>query len=155
MIEIWNDNTFKIMLSQIEYYWISGFFNTKDDLLNLLDKTEKWILHIQKEAELGFMFLYGTEPEGIENTFQLYSNEVVMNDNNILVKTNYGYSAYITFNVLSLLNTTNQAFCATMDQYFRGLIKKSNLISHTGAKERNRFFNDQFRTLNQLRKNID
>ncbi|NQU88394.1 MAG: hypothetical protein HQ541_21825 [Mariniphaga sp.] len=153
-IEIWNENTFRILLSQIEYYWICGYFIKKDHLKNLLDKMEKWIMHIQKEAELGFKYLYGHDPEGIENTYQLYFNEVVFNDNTILVKTERGYAAYLTFNVLSLLNTTNQKFCADLDKYFRGLIKKSTLISHTGAKERIRFFNEQLNEVRLFRKRI-
>jgi len=153
-IEIWNEQTFKILLSQIEFYWISGFFQSRDDFFNLLDKTEKWIHHIQKEAEYGFKYLYGKPAEGVENTFKLYSNEVVLNDNTILIKTNLGYSAYLTFNVLSLLQTNNQVFCGELDKYFRGIIKKSNLISLSGAKERNRFFNEQFRAIQSLKRNV-
>ena len=153
-IEIWNNHTFTIMLSQIEFYIVSGFFKQREDLLNLLDKMEKWIHHIQKEAELGFKFLYGSEPNGVENNFRLYYNEVVLNDNTILVRTDSGYSSYLTFNVISLLNTTNQSFCIELDKYFRGLITKSNLISHTGAKERNRFFNSQLHALEQMRSSL-
>lgn len=153
-IEIWNENMFRILLSQLEYYWISGFITKKDHVKNLLDKMEKWIHHIQKEAEYGFQFLYGHEPEGVENTFQLYFNEVVYNDNTILVKTDRGYSAYLTFNVLSLLNTSNQKFCIELNKYLRGLLKKSTLISHTGAKERNHFFNKQFYEIDLLKKNL-
>lgn len=153
-IEIWNEHTFRILLSQIEYYWLSGFFARKDDLLNLLDKIEKWIQHIQKEAEYGFKFLYGSSPDGEENTYQLYVNEVVLNDNSILVRTEKGFSAYLTFDVLSLLHTTNQDFCQNMNKFFRGLMKKSNLISLTGAKERNHFFHVQLNELNQFRKRI-
>ncbi|MBN1822057.1 MAG: hypothetical protein JXR31_00870 [Prolixibacteraceae bacterium] len=154
-VEIWNENTFRILLSQIEYYWISGFIVKKSHLKNLLDKMEKWIQHMKKEAELGFKFLYGHEPVGIEDSYKLYFNEVVYNDNTILVKTDRGYSAYLTFNVLSLLNTTNQNFCKELDKYFKGLVKKSTLISHTGEKERNRFFNDQLHALDQFRQRID
>lgn len=153
-IEIWNNHTFKIMLSQIEFYYVSGFFKHKDDLENLMDKMEKWIHHIQKEVELGYLFMYGSEPEGLVNSYRLYTNEVVMNDNHILVRTEYGYKAYLTFNVLSLLQTSNQSFCIELDRYFRGLMTKSNLISHSGAKERNRFFSDQFRALEKLKSNI-
>ncbi len=153
-IEIWNEQTFKIMLSQIEFYWVSGFFSNHDDILNLLDKTEKWIRHIQKEAEFGFKYLYGTQAEGVENNFKLYVNEVVLNDNTILVRTGHGYRAYLTFNVLSLLETTNQEFCSQLDKYFRGILRKSNMISLTGAKERNRFFNEQLHALQKLRRQV-
>lgn len=153
-IEIWNQQTFKIFLSQIEFYWVSGFFSNNDDFFNLLDKTEKWIHHIHKEAEYGFKYLYGTQAEGIENNFRLYVNEVVLNDNTILVRTKPGYSAYLTFNVLSLLETTNQDFCKELDKYFRGILRKSNRISLSGAKERNRFFNEQLHALQKLKRQV-
>ena len=153
-IEIWNEQTFKILLSQIEFYWISGFFSHRDDFFNLLDKVEKWIHHIQKEAEYGFKYLYGTQAEGVENRFKLYVNEVVLNDNTILVRSKNGYSAYLTFNVLSLLETTNQDFCKELDKYFRGILRKSNLISLSGAKERNRFFNEQLHALLKLKRQV-
>ena len=153
-IEIWNEQTFKILLSQIEFYWVSGFFSNNDDFFNLLDKTEKWIHHIQKEAEYGFKYLYGSQAEGVENNFKLYVNEVVLNDNTILVRTNLGYSAYLTFNVLSLLETTNQDFCKELDKYYRGILRKSNMISLSGAKERNRFFNEQLHAIQKLKSQV-
>jgi len=153
-IEIWNEQTFKILLSQIEFYWVSGYFSNSDDFFNLLDKTEKWIHHIQKEAEYGFKYLYGTKAEGVENNFKLYVNEVVLNDNTILVRTNLGYSAYLTFNVLSLLETTNQDFCRELDKYYRGILRKSNMISLSGAKERNRFFNEQLHAIQKLKRQV-
>lgn len=153
-IEIWNEDTFNIMLRQIEYYWISGYFSKKDDVLNLCDKMDKWIRHIQKQAELGFKYLYGSEPEGIENSFQLYENEVVLNDNTIFVKSDDKTTVYLTYNVLSLLITQSPFFCDHVGNYLKGLIRKSNLISHTGAKERNRFFNKLLFTVGQFREKL-
>ena len=85
-IEIWNEDTFHITLRQIEYYWVAGYFASKDDVLNLLDKFQKWLKHLQKQAELGFKFLDGQDPVGIEGSFKMYENEVVLNDNSVLVK---------------------------------------------------------------------
>ncbi|MCK4678653.1 MAG: helix-turn-helix transcriptional regulator [Bacteroidales bacterium] len=154
-IEIWNEDTFRIMLRQIEFYWVSGFFAKKDDLLNLCDKTEKWIKHIQKQAEYGFKYIYGEQPDGIENSFQLYQNEVVLNDNTILVNVNGTTMVYLTFNVLSLLITTNPFFCNFVERYMNGLLRKSNLISHTGAKERNRFFNKILHSIDEFKCRVD
>ncbi len=140
-IEIWNEDTFNMTLRQIEYYWVSGFISNKDDVLNLCDKLIKWIRHTQKQAELGYKFIFGQDPEGIEGSFQLYQNEVVLNDNSIFVKTDQEITVYLTFNVLSLMITRNPLFCDYVENYMNSLIKKSNLISVSGDKERNRFFN--------------
>ena len=133
-IEIWNEDTFNITLRQIEYYYIAGYFEKKDDIKNLIDKVQKWVRHIQKQAELGFKFLAWKEPEGIENTFKLYENEVVLNDNTIHVTLDDITAVYLTFNVLCLLITRDPEFCQKIEFYLRGLIKQSNLISISGTK---------------------
>lgn len=152
--EIWNEDTFYITLRQIEYYWIAGYFASKDDVLNLCDKLELWLRHIQRQAELGFKFLHDQDPVGVEGSFKMYENEIVLNDNSILVKTPDVSFAYLTFNVLSLLTTTNRTFTGHLENYFRGLIKQSHLISSTGAKERSRFFNKLHRTVEKFRESI-
>jgi hypothetical protein len=153
--EIWNEDTFRILMRQIEYYWISGYFEKKDDMVNLLDKLEKWILHIRKQAELGFKFLYGQPPEGIPDSFTMYENEVVLNDNTIFVRIGENVGTYLTFNVISLLFTQDKAFCSNVEQHMRQLMKKSNMISVSGEKERNRFFNKLLYTIDKTRSSLD
>ncbi len=153
-VEVWNKDTFRMLLNQIEYYWISGLFETKEDLLALLQKAEEWMLHIKKQAELGVIFKHGSNPEGIIPNYKMYSNEVVLNDNSILAKFEDGLSAYITYNVLSLLQTTNHGFCTDIDNHFKGLLRISNLISESGEKERNRFFNEQLKAIETLKNRI-
>lgn len=139
--EIWNEDTFNITLRQMEYYWVSGLFKKKDDVLLLCDRVEKWVRHIQKQVEKGFKFRYGETPEGLPDSYKFYVNDVVLNDNTILVKTDNVTGCFLTFNVLSLLYTTNPYFTGHIEKYFTGLLQKSTLISGTSAKERNRFFN--------------
>ncbi len=154
-IEIWNEDTFNITLRQIEYYKVSGYFEKEDDVINLCDKLEKWVEHIRKQAECGFKFLYGEPAEGLENTFSMYENEVVLNDNTILVRRDETTTVYLTFNTLSLLITKSPAFCLNVDNYFNQLIRKSNQISVSGSKERNRFFNKLLHTIEGFRKRME
>ena len=154
-IEIWNEDTFRIFMRQLEYYWISGYFEKRDDMLNLVDKMEKWVRHIQKQAELGFKYAYGQPAEGIPNSFMMYENEVVLNDNTIFVRMGENTATYLTFNQISLLVTRDPSFCASIENYMRGLMKKANLISVSGEKERNRFFNKLLSTIDKTRSNLD
>lgn len=154
-IEIWNEDTFNILLRQIEYYYVSGYFYQKDDIKNLVDKLKKWIKHIQKQAELGFKFMVDQPAEGIENSFKFYENEVVLNDNTIYVKLDNLRAVYLTVNVLCLLITRDPDFCGKVEYYLRGLLQKSNLISSTGAKQRNRYFNKLLYTIDQLENRIN
>jgi len=154
-VEIWNEDTFNIFFRQIEYYWISGYFEKKDDLLNLIDKLEKWVRHVQKQADHGFKFLYDHPAEGIENSFMMYENEVVLNDNTVFVRLDNMTAVYITYNLLSLLITQEPAFCRNVELYMRGLMKQSNLISLSGSKARNRFFNKLLYTIEQSKSGLN
>jgi hypothetical protein len=153
-IEIWNEDTFNITLRQIEYYWIAGMFKNPDDVWILCDKLEEWIRHIQKQAEMGFKFMHGTEPEGIPDSFRLYENDVVLNDNTILVDMDPVKVCYLTFNVMSLLVTTDPGFTSTVESHLKGLLSKSTLISKVGDKERNRFFNKLIENIDRFRNRI-
>lgn len=153
--EIWNEDTFRILMRQIEYYWISGYFAKREDMINLIDKLEKWVLHIRKQAELGFKYNYGQPAEGIPNSFMMYENEVVLNDNSIWVRIGDHMATYLTFDVISLLVTEDSAFCSNVEQHMRQLMKKSNLISMSGEKERNRFFNKLLQTIEKARTDLD
>lgn len=150
-IEIWNEDTFGIFLRQIEYYWVAGLFEDESEVWLLYDKLEDWIFHIQQQAEHGFKYLYGQEAHGIENSFRFYENEVVLSDNTILVDVLGRKSAYLTYNVASLLMTQDQEFCNGIEKYMRGLIKKSTLISSSAAKQRHRFFNMLIRQVQQFK----
>lgn len=153
-VELWNYDTFLISFSQIEYYWVSGFFKSKDDIFHLCDKFYVWLQHIQKQAELGFKYIYGMEPIGQEDSFKLYINEVVLNDNSIYVRVDDLCVSYLTNNVLSLLITTDPIFCKHKENFLRGLCQKSSLISHVNAKDRNRFFNRMLKRVDDFRESI-
>ena len=149
--EIWNEDTFRILIRQIEHYWVSGYFNSKDDLLVLLEQIELWLVHNKKEAEHGMRFLSGSSPKGIEGSFLLYENEIVINDNSILVEFENSSIAFITYNVLGLLTTSNPYFCEGFARFNKAIISKSNLISQVGEKERNRFFNKLQQAVEQFK----
>lgn len=152
--EIWNEDTFNITFKQIENYWVSGLFEKKEDLYVLCEKLKLWIDHIKRQAELGFKFYYGTEPRGQEGSYKFYENEVVLNDNTIFVKTDQYTATYLTYNVLNLLLTSDPQFCAGVDNYLKGILKESVLISSVNAKERNRFFNRMLEKIDQFQTSI-
>lgn len=152
--EIWNEDTFNITFKQIENYWVSGLFESNEDIHVLCEKMHLWISHIKKQAELGFKFYYGAEPIGVEDSYKFYENEVVLNDNTIFVKTNNFTATYLTYNVLSILLTTDPRFCTGVENYLKGILKESVLISSVNAKERNRFFNRMLNKIEQFRETI-
>lgn len=152
--EIWNEDTFNITFKQIENYWVSGLFESKEDIYILCEKLKLWIKHIKKQAELGYKYYYGTEASGNEGSYRFYENEVVLNDNTIFVKTNKFTATYLTYNVLSLLLTSDPSFCQGVENYLKGILKESILISSVNAKERNRFFNRMVYKVEQFQSTI-
>jgi plasmid maintenance system antidote protein VapI len=152
--EIWNLDTFNMFSRQIEYYWESGYFEKKDDLLNIIDKLSKWVKHMQKQADHGFKFRFGQPAEGIENSFMMYENEVVLNDNAIFARIDHISKVFLTCNVIDLLVTSDPVFCREVENFMHGVIKRSNLISLTGSKARNRFFNKLNGTIEDSKKRL-
>jgi hypothetical protein len=153
--ELWNEETFNSIIRQIEFCFVSGYFAKKDDAFRLCDVLETMILHLQRQAEVGFRFPHGTEPEGIEGSFKLYCNEVLLGDNTIFVKMDGNPTTYFTYNVINLLITTNPLFCQQIEKSLRILMQESTLISSTSAKDRNRFFIQIVDKINGLRKRME
>lgn len=153
--ELWNEETFNSIIRQIEFCYVSGYFSKKELAFQLCDSLEAMIEHLQHQAALGFRFLHGTKPEGIEGSFKLFYNEVLLGDNTILVKTDGHPTTFFTYNVINLLITTNPLFCQQIEHSLRVLMQESTLISHTSAKDRNRFFIQILDKINGLRKRME
>lgn len=155
VIEIWSEETISSILRQIEYCFVAGFFDRKEDAFKLCDVLETWLTHVQNQAECGFQFMLGTSPEGVENSYRLFYNEVLINDNTILVSMDGRKVCYNTYNIISQLITTNLVFCEKIEKSFRILMQKSTMISGTSSKERHRFFNILHEKVKMLRCRIE
>jgi hypothetical protein len=153
--EIWNEETFNSIIRQIEFCHISGYFSKKEDAFSICDTLETMISHLQRQAEYGFRFLHGTNPEGIEGSYKLYCNEVLLGDNTIFVKMDGNPMTFFTFDVINLLITSNPSFCLQNERSLRTQMKESTLISSTSAKDRNRFFIKIIEKINGLRKRME
>ncbi len=154
-IEIWSEETISSVIRQIEYCFISGFFARNEDVFRLCDVLESWLDHVQNQAEHGFQFMLGASPEGVENNYKLYHNEVLVTDNTILVKTDGRKTSYNTYNVINQLITTNPVYCDQVENSLRNLMQKSTMISGTSAKERYRFFNTLHEKVRALRARME
>jgi len=149
--EIWSEDTISSIIRQIDYGLASGFFAKKEDAMKLCDVLGLWLDHVQNQAEHGFQYMYGRPPDGIENTYKLFHNEVLVNDNTILVQADGRRTAYLTYKIINQLITDDTSFCNQIDTFLRILMQKSTMISGTSAKERYRFFNLLHEKVNALR----
>lgn len=150
--ELWNEETFNSIIRQIEFCRVSGFFKCREDEERLCTVLETMIRHLQRQAELGFRFMHGSAADGIEGSYSLYCNEVLLGDNTIYTRRDANQTTYLTYNVINLLTTSDPAFCSRIEKSLKILMQKSMLISSTSAKERNRFFNRIMTKLDEIKK---
>lgn len=153
--EIWTEETINTAVRQIEYYWESGFFEKKEDALQLCEEVTQMISHIQKQAELGFKFYPGKKPFGQENNFLLYYSDFIIANNSIFTLAGNNKTTYITHHTFKALVTTNSAFCDETEQWLNNLLKKSFLISSISEKQRNQFFQKIQDNIGKLKSKIE
>ena len=141
-------------LKQIEYYRLSGFFEKNEDAILLCDKASVLIEHLRRQAELGYKFAYGTEPTGQEGNLKLYSNNLTLTDNVIVINMGNQGMTYLTNGAINLLFTTNQGFYRRNLEMIHTIIRKSTLISGGAERERNYFFNTIQDSINKVKKRL-
>lgn len=128
-------------LKQVEYYWLSGFFEKKDDVVSLCESALELVEHLRNQAEAGCKYLHGSEPSKSEDNLKLYSNNLTLTDNVILVCMGDQGMTYLTNGAINLLYTNNQEFYSRNLDMVRNIIRKSTLISGNAEQDRNFFFN--------------
>jgi len=139
-VEIWGEDTVNSTIRQIEFYKDSGVFRKPDTALKLYDNLLALIAHIEKEAEVGEKFMIGEKPQGDNNNYQFYFNEVFQGHNSILIETNDEKSVFLNHGVLNYMITRDKRFCDYTKMTFENTMRKSSLISSVSEKERHRYF---------------
>ncbi len=155
IVEIWNRETFTSILRQLEYCYVSGYFRSKDDVVDICNQLEEMFRHLMRQATLGYKFFRGTEPQGVEGMFRMYHNEVILGDNTICICRDNTRSVHFTYNVISQLVTADPEFCPIVEGSLKNLMQKSTLISGTSEKERNKFFKGIFDKIRELPASLD
>lgn len=149
-VEVWTDLTVLTGLRQVGFYYDSGILD-KETALELLAEYRATIEMLQKNAESG------RKNVGDRNeTYLLYSSEVVLGTNCIYAIMGDARYSYISFNTLNSLTTSNPEFCQETEHWMRNLEKKSTLISGVSEKQRYQFFSSMFRKIDeQIQKTIN
>jgi hypothetical protein len=144
-IEIWTEDTFNSTLKQVEYFWGSGFFKSKEVALKICEAIENEINILQKMATTSSKLSSGKE------NFKLYHSEVMVGNNSIVANIGGNKVSYVSYNTFNMMTTTNSLFVNEAEEWLKNLIKKSNLISGISEKQRNQFFKKLFSKLEKLR----
>jgi hypothetical protein len=137
--ELWNIESINSTLRQIDYYYDSNIFSSSEEIYALYDAAEKLISHLEYQATEGYKFSVDDLEKPL-GRYQMYFNEMLILDGNILVTLDGTKMAFLIHNVLSYLQTTDVRFCDNMHEIIQNLKRKSTLISTVSERERSRFF---------------
>jgi hypothetical protein len=139
--EIWNIEVVNSIIFQVEYYKEAGFFSSASDIKTLYDSVEQTLDHLKEEAELATKFYPGENPAVRKKNFRFFYNRIVLGDNAILIITDHIKTVYLNYDVLDYLVTRDEKFCNETHAKMLNLMRRSAMISETGEKQRNSFFN--------------
>ena len=154
-IEIWSEHTANSTIKQIEFYWETGVFKSKEDCLLICSQLENLIAHIRKEAELNAKFNIGKQPGEFENNYKLYQSDVMIGNNCLLVTAGTNKLAYLSHHTFNVMSTSNPAFVNETDSWLKVLMQKSIQISGVAEKQRYLFFKNIDDNLKRLRDKIE
>jgi len=137
--ELWNIESINSTLRQIDYYYDSNIFSNADEIYALYDAAEKLISHLELQATEGLKYST-TDLKTPLGKYQMYFNEILILEGNILVTLDGTKTAFLIHNVLNFLLTNDVRFCDNMYEHIQNLKRKSTLISTVSERERSRFF---------------
>ena len=151
-IELWNVESIHSTINQIAYYKDAGNFKTSRDFEIVLDSLIKMIDHLQLQAEKGVKFMPGAAEVSYKAPIQFYINELILGNNTMLINLDSKSLSMVTYSVFYYLFTKDPRFSAKIMASFDTLLTRSTLVSKTGEKDRNRFFNTLREKVEGLRK---
>lgn len=132
-IEIWGDEIANITARQIEFAQESGYLGQAH--------AKQLFQKFLELVELLKGFAVAGSKSGQGQNYTLYKNEILIADTTLLFKMGEKRVTFITYNTMNILTTSENSFCAQMEGYLTNVMNKSILISQTGERERNKFFN--------------
>lgn len=150
-LELWNQESMHSTINQIAYYRDAGLFKTNADFELVLESFHKMVDHLQLQTEKGVKYLPGATDVSYKAPIQFYVNELILGNNTMVINLNGKMLTMITYSVLHYLFTENAAFSSKVLESFETLLSGSTLISKSGEKERNRFFNMLRKKINELK----
>jgi hypothetical protein len=153
-IEFMASEALSSMLKQLNYYYEAGYFNNIKDGLTLCDALTKLMDHLKLQAETGYKFAYGTNPDAGSAKYVLYYNDLLIVDNTVLVHAEQVNRTYITSNVVNLLVSDNLTFYNQNLHWAENLVRKSVLISGASEKDRNKYFRNFLEQIEAFRSKL-
>jgi hypothetical protein len=139
-IEIWNTECINAVITQIEFYKDSGYFVSNKDIWTVYEALEETFVHLKKVVEYGCKFMPAENPEAKTPNLKFFYNRAMLADNTVLINTDQGKTAFINYDGLNYLQSSDQTFCNLLEEDLHKQMKRATIISQTSEKQRNIFF---------------
>ena len=152
--ELWNIESWNSTLHQIEYYIDNNMFHSDDDALRVYESVEKVLDHLEEQAKLGYKFQMNDPEKKRMGKYNMYFNEIVLQDNSMLIILDNSKIAAIPHTAINYMVTRNLDYCENYYQYVQNLIKRSTLISEVSEKERGRYFRRMRERIDRRKENL-
>jgi hypothetical protein len=139
--EIWNTECINSTIAQIEYYREAGYFSSEEDIGKIYAALRDSVEHLRKQAEAGFKFCPGENPDYQKTNFDFYYNRVALGDNTILSVVDGKKVLYLNYDVLNYMMTRDEKFCNDVHTKLQTMLRRATILSSVSEKQRNIFFN--------------
>jgi len=149
-VELWNLESMHSTINQIAYYRDAGNFKTDEDFEMVIASLQKLIDHLQLQAEKGVKFMPGEAEKAPKASLQFYVNELILGNNTMVINLDAIPLSMVTYSIFHYLFSKDARFSNKVMTSFNTLLSRSTLISKTGEKDRNRFFNALKKKVNVL-----
>ena len=149
-VELWNLESMQSTINQIAYYKEAGHFKNAAELEGVIRSFHLMIDHLQLQAEKGVKFMPGDKEAAYRAPIEFYVNELILGNNTMVIQLDENSLTMVTYSVLQYLFTRDPRFSAKVMQSFNTLLSRATLISKSGERDRNRFFNALRQKVNGL-----
>ena len=151
-VELWNLESINSAINQIAYYKDAGNFNSNKDFAAVINSFQQMLDHLELQAEKGVKFMPGATDVAYKGPIKFYVNELILGNNTVLLTLDGKRVSMITYGIFNYLVTRDEGFSNKAFETFETLLSRSTLVSKTGEKDRNRFFNTMREKVDSLKK---
>ena len=146
--EIWNYGIINSIVNQISYFYETKLLNYTN-AMRICDDLMETINKIEKEVHLG------QRSDSSRTTFNLYHNELLLLNNNVLLKTKDQKTLISPYSLLRYYLIEDQKTCDKFETFMNEQIGFSKLISETSIKETMLFFKPKKDRIIKLKDRIE
>jgi hypothetical protein len=140
-VEFWNIESMSSMLRQIQFFYDTGCFKNKADVLLIYAQLEAMMEYIEQATEQGKkMPLANRNPEIEGGSFEVFHNEVILGNNMIIAKLGASQITFLNHSIFNYAATPDVHFGAYIFRFTENLMKSSTRLSAQNEFDRNAFF---------------